>query len=350
MIARATVCSNLPPTESRPSTSQRTRADEPVPMNAPPIAFASRAYADDEVRWLDALRAAAPELRIEPLDALDAAARDHVRVAIVADPDPAGLRALPNLVWVQSLWAGVERLVTELGDADIGIARFVDPSLSDTMAEAVLAWTLWLHRDGPRYARQQRERTWHAHRVLRPAARTVGVLGLGALGAASAVRLVGQGFDVVGWTRSARDERDVPAGVRAHDGDAGLERVLAASDVLVVLLPLTDDTRGLLDAGRLALLPRGASLINFARGPIVDPEALLVALDGGALEHAVLDVFAEEPLPEADPMWAHPRVTVLPHVSAPTDLPAAAACAAANVRRYLADGALPGLVDPVRGY
>lgn len=296
--------------------------------------------------WREALQAALPEERVVALDTLDAGQRAACEVAIVANPQPADLRTLPNLQWVHSVWAGVERLVGDLGGTDLRIVRLRDPQLADTMAEAVLAWTLYLHRDMPRYARQQAARQWLAHDGVRAQARTVSLLGLGALGEAAAQRLLGAGFQVCGWSRS---RKQLP-GVQCHAGDAELPAMLARTDILVCLLPLTPQTRGIVDAQALAALPAGASLINFARGPIVDDAALRAALDGGRLAHAVLDVFAQEPLPEAAWPWTHPSVTVLPHISAPTDRATASAIVAGNIRRWRATGQMPQAVDAVRGY
>lgn len=297
-------------------------------------------------QWLDALQAAMPDARVVPLDRMDAAEREACDVAIVANPAPEDLRALPNLRWVHSVWAGVERLVAALDDRGLRIVRLVDPQLSATMAEAVLAWALYLHRDMPRYARQQAARQWRPQAYVAPGSRTVSVLGLGALGTAAAERLLAAGFQVQGWTRTPKA---IP-GVRGCHGQAGREAMLARTDILVCLLPLTPQTTGIVDAAALAALKPGASLVNFARGPIVDAAALRTALDSGRLDHAVLDVFDREPLPDDAWQWTHPRVTVLPHISAPTDRATASAIVAANIRRYRASGVIPAAVDPTLGY
>ncbi len=312
----------------------------------PPLPFVCAPGYPAAQAWLQALQAALPEERVVALDTLDADQRAACEVAIVANPQPADLRTLPRLQCVDSVWAGVERLVADLGDTDLRIVRLVDPQLADTMAEAVLAWTLYLHRDMPRYARQQAARQWLAHDGVRAQDRTVSLLGLGALGKAAAQRLLSAGFQVRGWSRTPRHMD----GVQCHAGDAELPAMLAQTDILVCLLPLTPQTRGLVGAQALAALPAHASLINFARGPIVDDAALRAALDGGRLAHAVLDVFEQEPLPEASWQWAHPAVTVLPHISAPTDRATASAIVAGNIRRWRASGELPQAVDAARGY
>lgn len=315
-------------------------------MKTGKIALVTRLSPEGERMWLERLSAAMPDEEIRPFGALSPDERAEVEIAIVANPDPAHLAELPGLVWVHSLWAGVERLVAELGDFRPPIVRLVDPELARTMAEASLAWVYYLFRDMPLYAAQQRAAQWVQHPYRRPDRTTVGVLGLGELGSAAAARLREAGFNVVGWSRNPKD---LP-GVACRSGEDGLAETLAASDILLCLLPLTGETRNLLDARRLALLPRGAKLINFARGPIIDTDALTEALDRGALGHAVLDVFEVEPLPPGSPLWKHPVVTVLPHISAATDPETATAIVAGNIAAYRADGTLPATVDLRRGY
>ncbi len=298
--------------------------------------------------WLAALAAANPGERILPLAdfAANGLAPSSVELAIVANPDPALLGQLPNLKWVQSLWAGVERLVIEPALANVAIVRMIDPHMSQSMAEAALAWCLYLHRDMPRYAAQQRDRQWLPQPVMRMSQRTVGVLGLGALGRAAARLLASAGFRTLGWARSQKTLSNVETACGAD----GLTQVLKRSDIVLCLLPLTPDTHHLLDASALAQCRSGTALVNFARGPLVHTEALLAHLDSGHLSHAVLDVFDEEPLPADSPMWAHPKVTVLPHVTAPTDVQSASSIVARNIRAWRRSGELPQAVSMHRGY
>ena len=267
--------------------------------------------------------------------------------AIVDGPSADQLASLPNLAFVQSTWAGVEAIIPVVPEG-VAIARMVDPQLTATMAEAVLAWTLYLHRDMPRYAQQQRSGVWIEHPLVRTSERRVGVIGLGVLGTAAARSLVDHGFDVAGWSRSAK-EID---GVACFEGEPGLTALLARSDIVVNLLPHTAATTNLLGAGAFAAMPPGSSLVNFGRGQTVDDDALLDALGRGHLDHAVLDVFEVEPLAADHPYWGHDSVTVLPHVSGPTSVDTAARIAADNVRRFLDTGELPtdALVDRARGY
>jgi len=314
---------------------------------SPVIPFISKASPDERKIWRSALPDALRQIgKVKPFEDLTGDERAAARVAIVANPDPQEVAALPKLEWVQSLWAGVERLTAELPEDGPLIVRLTDPQLAETMSEAVLAWTLYLHRDMPRYQRQQRTRIWRDHQLKLPGERTIGILGLGKLGSAAALRLKANGFQVMGWSR----EQKALDGIECHAGDDGLLTVLGRADILVVLVPLTPETHGLLGPERLAACKAGASIINFARGPVIDDDALINALDKGALEHAVLDVFDVEPLPSASPFWTHDKVTVLPHISAPTITSTACRIVADNIGGYFSSGAIPQSVDRKRGY
>lgn len=296
-----------------------------------------------QARWAAALRAAMPGERL----VVSADEADDIDVAVVANPPPGALDGLPRLRLIQSLWAGVERLLLDPGlPAGVPIARMVDPAMSAAMAETALWATLALHRGFFRYARLQREARWAPHGQRRADETTVAVLGLGGMGGAAASRIAAQGYRVRGW--SARPAR-LP-GVETVAGAAALAPLLAQADIVINLLPLTDETRGLFDATRLAQMKRGAALVNLARGAHVVEADLLTALDAGQLRHAVLDVFAEEPLPAAHPFWRHPRVTVLPHAAAQTDPRSAADVVAANVRALREGRPLSHRVDRARGY
>ncbi|MBN8184053.1 2-hydroxyacid dehydrogenase [Roseibium aggregatum] len=313
----------------------------------PVVPFVSSASPDERQSWREALPKALDGIAdVKPFEDLTEDQRAEARVAIVANPDPANVAALPNLVWVQSLWAGVERLMGELPANGPKIVRLTDPQMAETMSEAVLAWTLYLHRGMLRYIAQQRQKIWQDHALERPQERTVGVLGLGKLGAAAALRMKANGFNVLGWSRT---EKSIEGIVCRHGRD-GLLEVLGKSDFIVLLMPLTDETRGLLGQDELSACKKGASIINFARGPIIDTAALINTLDNGPLGHAVLDVFDEEPLPPSSPLWDHDKVTVLPHISAPTIISTASRIVADNIGRYFEDGTVPPAVDRDRGY
>lgn len=295
------------------------------------LLLAGEFEAGERAQWLDLLRAALPDERIETTVG-DASAVD---VAIVANPPTGALQGLPKLRLIQSLWAGVDRLLADTSiPPEVPLARMVDPAMNEAMAETALWAVLSLQRHFVDYAAQQREGHWRQHPQRRADETTVAVLGLGQMGRAVARRLSANGYRVAGW--STREGR--------------LDELLGASDIVVNLLPLTPATRELFDARRFAAMRRGASLVNLARGAHVVDADLLAALDAGQLRHAVLDVFHSEPLPPQHAFWSHPRVTVLPHVAAQTDPRSAAAIAAANVKRLRAGEPVANLVDRSRGY
>lgn len=297
------------------------------------ILLCGRFDAGERELWQAALAAAFPEGHwLDPDQARAAPAA--VRAAVVANPPPGALQGLPNLGLVQSLWAGVERLVADPTlPAAVPLARMVDPAMSTAMAETAHWAVLSLQRDFFDYGRQQRARQWLQHPQRRADELHVLVLGRGELGGAVGRRLAAAGYRVAHWAR----------------GD-DLAAALAPAGVVVNLLPLTPATRGLIDARFLALLPAGASLVNLARGGHVVEADLLAALDRGHLRHAVLDVFAQEPLPAEHPFWTHERVTVLPHVAAATDPRSAAAVVADNLRALAEGRPLAHRVDRGRGY
>lgn len=246
---------------------------------------------------------------------------------------------------VLSLWAGVEDIVGTV-PAHIPLCRMVDPGLTRGMAEWVAAHVLRYHVGTDAHVLGQ-DGVWR-NGVIPPLAseRTVVILGLGELGRAVAHILAAIGFDVRGWSRRHREV----AGVETYAGENELADLLRAADILVTLLPATPDTDGLIDRRRLARLPEGARLINPGRGSLIDDAALLEALDSGRLAHATLDVFRDEPLPPDHPFWAHPRVTVTPHVASETRPESASLGIAENLRRGEAGAPFLHLVDRAAGY
>ncbi len=299
-----------------------------------------------EAVWIDAFTLAAPELTLRPLRDLSEREKATATLAVLGDAKSDDLDALPNLVWAQNLWAGVNGIVDQCAARNIGLTRMVDPDMARTLSEYVSTAALTLHRDFPTYTKQQAHAEWVQHTVPLPESRTIGVLGLGEIGTVTAKQLAMNGFEVWGWARSQKDIADVTC----LSGEDGLTRLLSHADMVVLLLPLTDATENLVDASFLSKMKQGASLINVARGGLIDDAALLSALDGGGVGHAVLDVFREEPLPLAHPFWQHPNVTVTPHVAATTRPETAAPIAAANIRAFLDTDEMPDVVSPKRGY
>jgi glyoxylate/hydroxypyruvate reductase A len=308
--------------------------------------FIGQISTKDKEAWLNKIKPLLKGISIVPYEDLTNEQKLNIEVAIVANPDPEELLELKSLQWVQSLWAGVERLLTDLPQAEFGIVRMIDPNLSSTMAEAVLAWTLYLHRDMPEYLIQQKNKIWQQNELIEIKDRNIGLLGLGNLGRASAEKLYLNGFNVYGWSRNKINIQ----GVKCFSGAKGLQKMLQNTDILISLLPLTDETDSLLNYENLGLLPSGASLINFSRGQIIDDNALLHHLESKHLKHAVLDVFNTEPLPKNNKLWDSPNITILPHISAPTNIRTASKIVVNHLLQYFETGRIPKTVIRSRGY
>ena len=295
--------------------------------------------------WRDALTAAIPDLDVRNWD--QAGDPAEIEFALVWLPPQGALRRFPNLKAILNLGAGVDAL---LKDPDlpkgVPIVRMVDEDLATCMAEYVLLHVLRYHREQPALDAQQRAKEWRI--IASPAAgqRRVGIMGLGAMGGAAARHLLAVGFDVASWTRSARP---LP-GVEAFHGADGLEPFLARTEILVCLLPLTPETRGILNRDLFRRLPRGAYLINAGRGGHQVEADILRALDEGKLAGATLDVFATEPLPPESPFWTHPKVTVTPHNASITNPRSAVRHVVESIRRVRAGEPLRHVVDPAVGY
>ncbi len=246
---------------------------------------------------------------------------------------------------VLNLWAGVEDVVGNT-TLTVPLARMVDEGMTNGMVEWCVGHVLRHHLGMDAHIHGQ-DGIWRSGEVPPLAQdRRVGVLGLGALGRAVATALMPFGFQVSGWSRSPKEV----AGVITHHGAAGLSEILATSDIAVLLLPDTPATENTLNAERLALMPKGAVIINPGRGPLIDDQALLDALDAGHIAHATLDVFREEPLPPDHPFWAHPDVTVTPHIASETRPSSASRMIAENIRRGEAGEPFLHLVDRDLGY
>jgi phosphoglycerate dehydrogenase-like enzyme len=300
---------------------------------------------DDPAAWRAALAKRLPSLDMRVWPETGAAA--DIEAALVWNHPPGELRKYPSLRAILSLGAGVNHILDDPDlPPDVPIARIVDPGLAAGMAEYAALAVLRYHRNFDAYERFQRERSWTRLPIPITGERRVGVLGLGEIGAACARAISALGFPVGGWSRTPRS---LP-GIEGFAGPAGLTPFLARSQILVCVLPLTAETRGIIDRTALATLPRGAFVINIARGAHVVDQDLVAALDSGHIEGATLDVFAHEPLPRDHPLWSHPKVTLTPHIASITNPDTAADGVAENLRR-LADGRpLLNLVDRARGY
>ena len=303
----------------------------------------------DPSHWVDQFRARAPdrELALEP----DGSNDPSIRYAVVWKQPPGILAGLPNLEAIFSLGAGVDHIFRDDRLPDVPIVRIVADDLTMRMSEYVV-WQVLDHlRQGNLYRAQQKAGIWHEG--SQPSARdlTVGIMGLGVLGCDAAAKLQMLGFDIAGWSRSPKSV----AGVDCHYGEAGLTGMLGKSDIVVVLLPLTEETRGLINARLFDRMKRqtplgGPVLINAGRGGLKVERDILAALDDGRLMAASLDVFETEPLPADSPLWEHPRVFVTPHAAAVSDPHHLVPQMLAQMRNHEAGLPFTDVVDRKAGY
>lgn len=259
---------------------------------------------------------------------------------------PQTLASYRNLEILFSIGAGVDQFDLPSIPPHVKVVRMVEDGVIRMMQEYVTLAVLAQHRSLPAYLDQQRRGEWLRRPQLQAADRRVGVLGLGVLGTAVFESLQPFGFPLMGWSRSGREI----AGVATYHGRDGLSAMLARTDILVCLLPLTADTRGILNADLFARLPKGASLVQAGRGAQLDHDALIAALDDGQLSTAVLDVTDPEPLPADHAFWSHPKILLTPHVASVTQAETAARAVVDNIRRHRTGQDLIGLVDRMRGY
>jgi glyoxylate/hydroxypyruvate reductase A len=262
---------------------------------------------------------------------------------------PAGVFShMPNLRLVHSIGAGVDKLLGGLDPAmqALAVCRVVDPSINTGMFEYVLWGVLYFHRHFDRVLANQTQSLWQRPEQCPAQACRIGVMGMGELGGSVSARLSRLGYAVSGWSRRPTQID----GVQSHAGEAALEVFLGQSDIVVCLLPLTPKTHGLLNAQAFAALPRGAALIHCGRGEHLVAPDLVAALDSGHLRGAILDVFAQEPLPADNPLWRHPRVVVTPHMASLASFETVVQQVLDNIHRLDGGQALHNQVDLSSGY
>lgn len=303
-------------------------------------------------RWAEHLRHAGLTVRLSD-NADDLQDLTKVEFAICWQPKEALLQQCPNLKAIQSMGAGVDSLLTDPTlPRHVPLLRVIDP----LMAERMATWVLWgvinIQRKCDAYAAAQRESKWDKSienfRNIDNAELRVGVMGAGVMGGAVITTMRKLGYDVSSWTRRPREVE----GVRCFSGREQLKNFAGHVDILVCLLPLTADTRGILNAALFNAMEEGAAVINAARGGHLIEKDLLDALDSGHLSSAILDVFSPEPLPEESRLWRHPKVRVFPHVSSMTNIESAVDQMLENRERILEGKAVaPELVvDWETGY
>ncbi|MDA3859435.1 MAG: glyoxylate/hydroxypyruvate reductase A [Roseovarius sp.] len=290
------------------------------------------------------LRTALSEVGVEANLATDMPAHEVDYIVYAPNSGVEDFAPFTRAKAVLNLWAGVEDVVGN-PTLHLPLARMVDHGLTQGMVEWVTGHVLRHHLGMDAHILGQ-DGIWRKDIPPLAQERRVTMLGLGALGQACASALGQLGFAMTGWSRSQK-EID---GVTCLSGDQGLTLALQAADILVLLLPLTGDTENILNAETLAYLPRGAVIVNPGRGPLIDDDALLAALDSGDIGHATLDVFRKEPLPPEHPFWAHSRVTVTPHIASETRPRSASQVIAENIRRGEAGEPFLHLVDRDLGY
>ncbi|MCK0197290.1 glyoxylate/hydroxypyruvate reductase A [Ancylobacter sp. 6x-1] len=299
---------------------------------------------DDPAAWREALTAELPELdfRVAP----EIGDPSEVSYALVWSP-PAGFFAgFPNLKLVTNLGAGVDALVRRDDLVPVPISRLNDPGMVQMMASYIIFAVTRYARDIPVFEEAQRRGEWTYVHPRALSEIRVGVLGLGELGGPAAAALARMGFTVSGWSRSAKRIE----GVTSFTGRDGLEHILSDSEIVVVLVPLTRDSEGLIGAAELALMKKGAKLVNASRGRLVDEPALIAALASGHLGGATLDVFVEEPLPASHTLWTTPNVLITPHIASITVPSGAARDVAESIRRVRRGEPPLHEVHPMRGY
>jgi glyoxylate/hydroxypyruvate reductase A len=308
-------------------------ANIPPPVN---ILFASETEKPEF--WIPLLEQALPR------DKFVTTTDQAIDIALVATPRSGLLGQLKGVKLIQSLWMGVEKLLADPGlPKGVPIARLIDPGMVAAMSESVLSHVLDWHRHHYRYRAQQAERQWRRRKQYLAGDRTVGILGLGVLGTDAANKLLALGFNVAGFSRRPKEV----SGVQCF---TDLASMLKTTDALVCLLPLTAQTKGILNGRHLGLLKKHGCVINLARGGHLVVADLLQQLDSGHLAHAYLDVFDNEPLPSGDPLWTHPGVTITPHSAALTEPRTAVAKIVENVERVRRGETPHHLVDFVAGY
>jgi glyoxylate/hydroxypyruvate reductase A len=267
-----------------------------------------------------------------------------IDVALVATHPKGTFAKLKKLKLIQSMWMGVENLIEDPElPRGVPLARLIDPGMVAAMGEMVIACVLDWHRHLYCYRSFQKEKTWKRRRQYLASDRTIGILGLGELGGTVAAKLVGMGFNVVGWSRRPKQLSKVFC-------STNLDAVLGRSDAVVCLLPLTAETRNILRKETLSRIRKNGCVINLARGGhLVEPD-LVELLDSGHLAHAYLDVFETEPLPPESPLWAHPGITLTPHIAALTEPRTSVGKIAENIERIRRGEPPLNTVDFAAGY
>ena len=309
------------------------------------MALLFKSETDRASLWRDAFAKLAPEIEFREWPEVGDPA--EIEFALVWKPVKGDLKRYPNLKAIFSLGAGIEHIFSDPElPKHIPVVRMVDHGLTKGMTEYVLMHVLRFHRNVPELEAQKAAGVWNYIDYPPAWERRVGVMGLGVLGGDAARTIASFEFDTAGWSRRPKQIE----GVECFHGEEGLARFLQRTEILVNLLPLTDATQDILNARTFAQLPRGAYLINAARGRHLVEEDLIPALNSGQLAGAALDVFREEPLPAGHPFWKHPKIWISPHVASVTQPSTAAKGVLDAIARIRAGLPLENVVDWSEGY
>ncbi len=303
---------------------------------------------DDAERWRNILVRELPDIdfRIWTHDGNEIGNPKEIEYVLTWQPKVGAFKNLPNLKYIFSLGAGVDHLKNKELPKKIPVVRLMDPGLTRGMSEYVLFWVLYHHRRMGDYFQNAQQTKWKQFPQANTCIRNIGIMGLGVLGLDSAKKLKALGFNVHGWTRSSKKIE----GISTFHGKEEFYDFLRRSEILVCLLPLTPETEGIINTETITRLPKGATIINPARGGHIIDNDLIQAIDNGHISDAVLDVFHSEPLPEKHPFWTHPKINITPHIASLTVPETAALVVADNIRR-IRSGQLPEpIVDPKLGY
>jgi glyoxylate/hydroxypyruvate reductase A len=300
------------------------------------------AYGDD---LINGIRAALPgeDIREWP----EAGDPNDIDICVIFRMEPGFLNPYPNLRLISSTGAGIDHYLSDPSlPRNIPLVRVVDPDSGARMAEYVLCWVLFHHRDVAFFQAGQARREWTYKNMRSARDVTVGVMGLGHMGASACERLVAVGYDVAGWSRSPKT---LP-GVTGYSGPDELAAFLGRTEILVNLLPLTAETRGILGQATFNALPPGAVVISAGRGGHLNEPDLIVALASGQLRGATIDAFSKEPLPSDNPLWTTPNLQITPHSSSTASLETTVGVITSNIRRFRAGEPLLNQVDYAKGY
>ncbi|WP_299824778.1 glyoxylate/hydroxypyruvate reductase A [uncultured Pontibacter sp.] len=295
--------------------------------------------------WLDALKESRPDLKVHvyPYDGPP----EEIEFAISWNHPLGAFKQFPNLRCIASTGAGVDHILRDPElPAGVQLTRVVDEDLTNDMATFTTTLVLSHVRGLFSYKVAEATQRWEPKTYQRPKDVKVGVMGVGVLGTETGRQLKALGFNVQGWAKSTKNIESIPV----FAGDAGLADFLATSNILICLLPLTKETANILNKTTLSKLPKGAYVINVARGEHLVDADLLEMIDSEHIAGASLDVFRTEPLPEEHPFWAHPKISITPHIASITNPASAVRQILANYDRLKQQKPLLNLVSLTKGY